>query len=49
MLEEMEADANQHENLYQHDLGIVRLRRHMRNLAQAQLAEASKTAEAATA
>jgi hypothetical protein len=39
MLEEMEADANQHENLYQHDLGIVRLRRHMRNLAQTQLAE----------
>jgi hypothetical protein len=39
MLEEMEPDANQHENLYQHDLGIVRLRRHMRNLAVAQLAE----------
>ncbi len=37
MLEEMEPDANQHENLYQHDLGIVRLRRHMRSLAQAQL------------
>ncbi|MET3372676.1 phenylpropionate dioxygenase-like ring-hydroxylating dioxygenase large terminal subunit [Variovorax boronicumulans] len=43
MLEEMEADANQHENLYQHDLGIVRLRRHMRNLAQAQLAQAEAT------
>jgi hypothetical protein len=43
MLEEMEPDANQHENLYQHDLGIVRLRRHMRNLAVAQLAEAEAT------
>ena len=41
MLEDMEPDANQHENLYQHDLGIVRLRRHLRGLAQAQLAEAS--------
>ena len=37
----MEPDANQHENLYQHDLGVVRLRRHMRNLAQAQLAQAT--------
>lgn len=41
MLEEMEPDANQHENLYQHDLGIVRLRRHLRGLAQAQI-EASR-------
>ncbi|OUL99100.1 aromatic ring-hydroxylating oxygenase subunit alpha [Variovorax sp. JS1663] len=40
MLEDMEPDANRHENLYQHDLGIVRLRRHMRNLAQAQLEQA---------
>jgi hypothetical protein len=46
MLEEMEADANQHENLYQHDLGIVRLRRHMRNLAVAQLAEQAEAAAA---
>jgi hypothetical protein len=40
MLEEMEPDANQHENLYQHDMGIVRLRRHMRNLAKQQLEQA---------
>jgi hypothetical protein len=46
MLEEMEADANQHENLYQHDLGIVRLRRHMRNLAVAQLAETNEATAA---
>ncbi|WP_028628872.1 aromatic ring-hydroxylating oxygenase subunit alpha [Metapseudomonas resinovorans] len=37
MLEFMESDANQRENLYQHDLGLVRLRRHMKNLAKAQL------------
>ena len=49
MLEEMEADANQHENLYQHDLGIVRLRRHMRNLAVAQLAQAAEPAAAVAA
>jgi phenylpropionate dioxygenase-like ring-hydroxylating dioxygenase large terminal subunit len=36
VLEQMPFDANQHENLYQHDLGIVRLRRHLRGLAQAQ-------------
>jgi hypothetical protein len=46
MLEDMEADANQHENLYQHDLGIVRLRRHMRNLAQQQLAAQAEPAKA---
>lgn len=37
VLEEMEPDANQHEMLYQHDMGIVRLRRHMKALANAQL------------
>ena len=37
VLEQMPADANQHENLYQHDLGIVRLRRHLKGLAQQQL------------
>lgn len=36
-IENMEPDANQHENLYQHDLGVVRLRRHLRKLAQAQI------------
>lgn len=37
VLEWMPQDANQHENLYQHDLGIVRLRRHLRGLAQQQV------------
>ncbi|RJF92235.1 aromatic ring-hydroxylating oxygenase subunit alpha [Noviherbaspirillum saxi] len=37
ILEMMEPDANQREMLYQHDMGIVRLRRHLRNLAKAQL------------
>ncbi len=40
LIENMEPGANQHESLYQHDLGIVRLRRHLRGLAQAQLAAA---------
>src|SRR5438445_11282094 len=45
ILEAMEPDANQHEMLYQHDMGIVRLRRHLRNLAKAQIAAAEdKTA-----
>ena len=43
MLEQMPRDANQFENLYQHDLGIVRLRRHLRGLAQAQLDAAQST------
>lgn len=38
MMEQMELDANQRENLYAHDMGIVRVRRHMRSLAQAQIA-----------
>jgi phenylpropionate dioxygenase-like ring-hydroxylating dioxygenase large terminal subunit len=37
MLEHMEPDANQRENLYAHDLGIVRLRRHLLGLAKAEL------------
>jgi hypothetical protein len=36
MLEAMAADADQAENLYQHDLGVVRLRRLYRNLAEQQ-------------
>jgi hypothetical protein len=36
MLEAMAADADQAENLYQHDLGVVRLRRPNRNLAEEQ-------------
>ena len=45
MLEQMEPDANTRENLYQHDIGLVRLRRHLRNLAEEQL-EAAGTAKA---
>jgi hypothetical protein len=37
MMEDMEPDANQREMLYQHDMGIVRLRRHLRQLAQQQI------------
>jgi hypothetical protein len=33
----MEPDANQREHLYAHDMGIVRLRRHLRKLATEQL------------
>lgn len=36
MLEAMPADADQRENLYQHDLGVVRLRRMYRAEAEAQ-------------
>ncbi|BDH47801.1 hypothetical protein TUM12370_38450 [Salmonella enterica subsp. enterica serovar Choleraesuis] len=36
-LENMEPLANQRENLYQHDIGLVRLRRYLKNKAQAQL------------
>jgi phenylpropionate dioxygenase-like ring-hydroxylating dioxygenase large terminal subunit len=38
LLEFMEADANQRENLYQHDLGVVRLRRYLKGKAKEQLA-----------
>lgn len=44
ILEAMESDANQHEMLYQHDMGIVRLRRHLRNLAKSQIAAAEEKA-----
>ena len=37
LLEQMEPDANQHETLYQHDIGVVRLRRHLRSLADEQI------------
>ncbi|MDP3519191.1 MAG: aromatic ring-hydroxylating dioxygenase subunit alpha [Hydrogenophaga sp.] len=43
-MENMEPDANQHEHLYAHDMGIVRLRRHMKKLAQAQLERQAATA-----
>lgn len=38
MMEAMEPDANSREILYQHDLGLVRLRRHLKGLAKEQLA-----------
>jgi hypothetical protein len=37
MLEAMEPDARHHENLYAHDLGLVRLRRQMLALAKTEL------------
>jgi hypothetical protein len=36
-VENMEPDANQREHLYAHDMGIVRLRRHLRRLAEQQV------------
>ena len=44
MLEDMELDANQHENLYQHDLGLVRLRRLLRSTAQEQVEQQQSAA-----
>jgi phenylpropionate dioxygenase-like ring-hydroxylating dioxygenase large terminal subunit len=38
MMENMEPDANQREHLYAHDLGLVRLRRHLLALATKQVA-----------
>ena len=39
MLETMEPDANQREHLYEHDIGLSRLRKTMQNLASKQLTE----------
>jgi hypothetical protein len=36
-MEQFEPDANLREHLYQHDMGIVRMRRIMKNLANEQL------------
>ena len=36
-LEQFEPDANSRENLYQHDMGVARLRRVFRTKAEAQL------------
>ena len=47
MLEFMELDANQHEHLYQHDIGVVRLRRHLKKLAKEQIEQATTVAVAA--
>lgn len=40
LLEKTEPDASKREILYEHDLGLVRLRRYMRQLAKEQLASA---------
>jgi phenylpropionate dioxygenase-like ring-hydroxylating dioxygenase large terminal subunit len=46
MLEQFDPDACNHEFLYQHDMGVVRLRRYLRNKAEAQLkAQAAIAAE----
>ncbi len=42
MMEQYEADACEREVLYQHDLGLVRLRRRLRSIAQAQLDELNR-------
>ena len=42
MLEDMEPDANQHEHLYQHDIGLVRLRRVLKGLATEQIGAAAR-------
>jgi hypothetical protein len=48
ILETMSDDARRRENLYQHDAGIVRLRRILQRRAEAQLAElAAPVAKAA--
>jgi phenylpropionate dioxygenase-like ring-hydroxylating dioxygenase large terminal subunit len=44
MLENMEPDANQREHLYEHDVGLSRLRKIMQTAAQKQLAAASAKA-----
>jgi hypothetical protein len=43
-VENMEPDANQREHLYAHDAGIVRLRRHLRKLAEQQVARQTTAA-----
>jgi phenylpropionate dioxygenase-like ring-hydroxylating dioxygenase large terminal subunit len=47
MLEFMESDANQFEHLYQHDIGVTRLRRHLRKLAKEQVEQATQPKAAA--
>ena len=47
LLEFMEPDANQFEHLYQHDIGLTRLRRHLRKLAKEQIEAATPAAKAA--
>lgn len=45
LVEHMEADANQRESLYQHDMGLVRLRRYLRSQAKQQI-QAREAAQA---
>jgi len=47
MLEAMEPDAKLREHLYEHDVGLSRLRRHKQSLAQKQLARPAAEAAAA--
>ena len=47
MLEFMESDANQYEHLYQHDIGVTRLRRHLKKLAKEQIEQAMQPKAAA--
>lgn len=49
MMEDMEPDANQREMLYQHDMGLVRLRRHLKALAAQQIQALGQPAPAASA
>ena len=46
MLETMEPDANQREHLYEHDVGLSRLRKTMQAMAQKQLAARAAAAAA---
>ena len=46
MLENMEPNANQREHLYEHDVGVSRLRRQMQSLAQKQLTATQQAAPA---
>ena len=46
MLETMEPDANQREHLYEHDVGLSRLRKTMQAMAQKQLAARAAAANA---
>ncbi len=44
LIEHMEPDANRRESLYQHDMGVVRLRRRLKGWAQEQIAAGKFTA-----
>jgi len=45
MLEQMEYDANEREGLYQHDIGLVRLRRLLRRLAEEQVEQTEQAGQ----